>query len=192
MRTPAFRLRSRFRAVPVALLASCLALLGACTGAPSGVEPVSGFELDRYLGTWYEIARLDHRFERGLTDVTATYSMREDGGVKVVNRGYRSEDGEWDEATGKAYFVGDADIGQLKVSFFGPFYGGYNIVELDQKNYRYALVVGPNRDYLWILARTPELDEEIVNALIERAGSLEFATDELIFVSHSAKTDPTD
>ena len=170
------------------LLVAFILLCAGCTGAPDGVQPVSGFELDRYLGTWYEIARLDHRFERGLTDVTATYSMRDDGGVKVVNRGYRSDEAEWDEAIGKAYFVGDADIGQLKVSFFGPFYGGYNIVELDQ-NYQYALVVGPNRDYLWILARSPKLDEAIVNALVERAESLEFATDELIFVSHSAKAD---
>ena len=170
------------------MLVAFILLCAGCTGAPDGVQPVSGFELDRYLGTWYEIARLDHRFERGLTDVTATYSMRDDGGVKVVNRGYRSDEAEWDEAIGKAYFVGDADIGQLKVSFFGPFYGGYNIVELDQ-NYQYALVVGPNRDYLWILARSPKLDEAIVNALVERAESLEFATDELIFVSHSAKAD---
>ncbi len=169
---------------PVSLLVALVFLIAGCTGAPDGVQPVSGFELDRYLGTWYEIARLDHRFERGLTDVTATYSMREDGGVKVVNRGYRSDEEEWDEATGKAYFVGDPDTGQLKVSFFGPFYGGYNIVELDKENYEYALVVGPNRDYLWILARSPELNEEIVNALVTRASSLEFATDELIFVAH--------
>jgi apolipoprotein D and lipocalin family protein len=106
-------------------------LLQSCTGTPEGVEVVTDFELDRYLGTWYEIARLDHSFERGLSNVTANYSMRDDGGVKVVNRGFNTEKSEWDEATGKAYFVGESDIGQLKVSFFGPFYGGYNIVELD-------------------------------------------------------------
>ena len=166
---------------------SCLlliAVLGACTGAPSGVEPIAGFELERYLGTWYEIARLDHRFERGLSDVTATYSMRDDGGVKVVNRGYRSDDAEWDEAVGKAYFVGEPDVGQLKVSFFGPFYGGYNIVELDTQGYQYALVAGPNRSYLWILARSPSLDRDVVNELVDRAKSLDFPTEDLIYVEH--------
>ncbi len=182
-------IRLRRQSGPAALLILFAALAAGCTGAPDGVEPVSGFELERYLGTWYEIARLDHRFERGLTDVTATYSMREDGGVKVVNRGYRTDDSEWDEAIGKAYFVGEADVGQLKVSFFGPFYGGYNVVELDEQNYQFALVVGPTRDYLWILARTPTLDEKTVNALVARAESLDFPTDELIFVSHRAPED---
>ena len=161
-----------------------LLFLSACTGAPDGVQPVSGFDLQRYLGTWYEIARLDHRFERGLTNVTATYSLRDDGGVKVVNRGYRSDDAEWDEAIGKAYFVGESDVGQLKVSFFGPFYGGYNIVALDNMNYDYSLVVGPTRDYLWILARTPSLDQATIDMLVERAAALDFPTDELIFVRH--------
>jgi apolipoprotein D and lipocalin family protein len=120
-------------------------LLQSCTGTPEGVEVVTDFELDRYLGTWYEIARLDHSFERGLSNVTANYSMRDDGGVKVINRGFNTEKSEWDEATGRAYFVGESDIGQLKVSFFGPFYGGYNIVELDDSDYQYSLVAGPDR-----------------------------------------------
>ncbi len=174
---------------PALLLVLLAAVVGGCTGAPEGVQPVTGFELDRYLGTWYEIARFDHRFERGLTDVTATYSMRDDGGVKVVNRGYRSDDEEWDEAVGKAYFLGESDVGQLKVSFFGPFYGGYNIVELDKQDYQYALVVGPNRDYLWILARTPSLDDATVEALVDRAASLDFPTDELIYVAHDSAGD---
>ena len=163
-----------------------LALQSGCAGTPEGVEPVRGFELDRYLGTWYEIARLDHRFERGLSEVTATYSLRVDGGVQVVNRGYRSADGEWDEAVGKAYFVGDPDIGHLKVSFFGPFYGGYNVIELDKTAYQYSLVAGPDRSYLWILSRTPEMDPGPLEALVARAGQLGFATDELIFVAHGA------
>lgn len=157
-----------------------------CTGAPEGVQVVDGFVLDRYLGTWYEIARLDHRFERGMSNVTANYSLREDGGVQVVNRGFHAKNGEWEEATGKAYFVGDTNIGQLKVSFFGPFYGGYNIVELDEDDYEYALVAGPDRDYLWILARTPELDPDVLNALVNKASSLDFPTEELIYVDHTA------
>lgn len=157
-------------------------LLTACSGAPDGVEPVSGFDLDRYLGTWYEIARLDHRFERGLSSVTANYSMRDDGGVRVLNRGFDAAEDEWQEAEGKAYFTGPADVGQLKVSFFGPFYGGYNIVELDSAAYQYALVAGPNRDYLWILARSPSPDPALVERLVGRARDLGFAVDELIFV----------
>jgi apolipoprotein D and lipocalin family protein len=159
-----------------------------CTGVPEGVEVVTGFELQRYLGTWYEVARLDHRFERGLSDVSATYSMREDGGVKVLNRGFNSSANEWEEAIGKAYFVNSPDTGHLKVSFFGPFYGGYNVIELDETSYQYSLVAGPDRDYLWILSRTPELDDAILTRLVGKAAALGFPTDELIYVEHTATT----
>jgi apolipoprotein D and lipocalin family protein len=161
-----------------------LAVLSGCTGSPDGVSVVTGFELDRYLGRWYEIARLDHSFERGLSAVTADYSLRDDGGVHVINRGFSTESGEWNEAIGKAYFAGASDVGQLNVSFFGPFYGGYNIVELDKEDYQYSLVAGPNRDYLWILSRTPQMEPDILQSLVNRAGELGFATDELIFVEH--------
>ena len=157
--------------------------LNACVGIPDGVEPVSGVELEKYLGTWYEIARLDHSFERGLSNVTATYSKREDGGIRVINRGYNAEDKTWDEAEGKAYFVDKPSIGRLKVSFFGPFYGGYNIVELDKEDYQYSLVAGPDRSYLWILSRKPSLDKETLQRLIDKAKSLGFDTDKLIYVS---------
>ncbi|MDH3990285.1 MAG: lipocalin family protein [Gammaproteobacteria bacterium] len=160
-------------------------LQSGCAGAPDGVEVVSDFELNRYLGTWYEIARLDHRFERGLSRVTANYSMRDDGGVSVVNRGYQISSEEWEEATGKAYFVGAPDIGQLKVSFFGPFYGGYNIMELDKDDYQYALVAGPDRSYLWILARSPKLDQETLDALVNIAKNANFPIEELIYVDQS-------
>jgi apolipoprotein D and lipocalin family protein len=159
-----------------------LLVLCGCRGAPEGVTPVTGFELERYLGTWYEIARLDHSFERGLSRVTADYSMRPDGGVRVVNRGFDEASGEWDEAIGKAYFVGESDVGQLKVSFFGPFYGGYNIVALDKEGYQYSLVAGPSRKYLWILSRTPQMDRATIDRLVGIASDLGFATDELIFV----------
>lgn len=158
--------------------------LNACVGIPDGVEPVSGVELEKYLGTWYEIARLDHSFERGLSNVTATYSKREDGGIRVINRGYNAEDKTWDEAEGKAYFVDEPGIGRLKVSFFGPFYGGYNIVALDKEGYQYSLVVGPDRSYLWILSRKPSLDKETQQRLIAKAKGLGFDTDKLIYVSH--------
>jgi len=161
-------------------------LYGGCTGVPHGVQAVTGFEIDRYLGTWYEIARQDHRFERGLSNVTATYSIRDDGGVRVVNRGFEESSGKWSEAIGKAYFVGDNTIGQLKVSFFGPFYGGYNIIDLDKDNYRYALISGPDRRYLWILARSPDLDPAVLTKLVNEANQLGFPTEELIYVNHDA------
>ncbi len=162
-----------------------LLLSSACTGVPEGVQTVSDFELERYLGTWYEIARLDHKFERGLSSITATYSMRDGGGVKVVNRGFNTNKNEWDEAEGKAFFTGDTDVGELKVSFFGPFYGGYNIIELDKAGYEYSMVSGPDKSYLWILARSPELDPDTQAELVSKAAALGFPTDELIFVEHA-------
>ncbi len=170
------------------LLTSYLPLLGGCTSVPEGVTVISGFDLERYLGTWYEIARLDHRFERGLSNVTATYSLRDDGGVHVVNRGYKEEDGKWNEAVGKAYFVESPDKGRLKVSFFGPFWDGYNIIELDQDGYQYSMVAGPNRSYLWILGRMPALEPELVNRLVGKARELGFSTDDLIFIEHTRKS----
>lgn len=161
-----------------------LLLLGGCVRLPEGVEPVANFDVNRYLGTWYEIARLDHSFERGLSEVTAQYSMEEGGAIRVINRGFDRAGNKWKEARGKAYFVESPQTGRLKVSFFGPFYGGYNIVELDQEHYSYALVCGPNRSYLWILSRTSTLDEATLQALVARAKALGFDTDRLIYVEH--------
>jgi apolipoprotein D and lipocalin family protein len=157
------------------------ALLGACTGMPERVEPVKGFELDRYLGKWYEIARLDHRFERGLNQITAEYTLRDDGGVRVVNRGFSTESGKWEEAQGKAYFVGDETIGHLKVSFFGPFYGSYIIFDLD-KDYRYSFVSGPDTSYLWLLSREPQVSEAVMQRFRSKAEQAGFDLDELIIV----------
>ncbi len=166
-------------------LVACAALvaLAGCAQIPDGVEPVGSFVPERYLGQWYEIARLDHRFERGLSKVTATYTARDDGGVDVLNRGFDAAKGEWKEASGRAKFVGARDVGQLKVSFFGPFYGGYNVVDLDP-DYQLSLVVGPNRSYLWILARQPDPPRAEVERLVARAKALGFDTDALVFVTH--------
>ncbi len=161
-----------------------LLLLYGCSSIPEGVQAVKGFQLPRYLGTWYEIARLDHSFERGLTDVTAQYSLRDDGGLKVVNSGYDPELDQQVSAEGKAYFVDDPDQGRLKVSFFGPFYGGYNIIALDRSEYNYVMVAGPSMRYLWILSRTPQLDQKILQKLLTQAQKLGFATEKLIYVSH--------
>lgn len=175
MRTPFYTL----------LLALVLTLgQSACAGkdTPKGLTPVKDFKADQYLGIWYEIARLDHSFERGLQQVTATYSKREDGGLKVINRGYNVEKQQWEEAEGKAYFVDGADTGKLKVSFFGPFYGAYNIIVLDKVNYNFALVAGPDRDYLWILSRSPQLSFPVKAELVARAQALGFDTSKLIYV----------
>ncbi len=160
-----------------------LFLLG-CVGIPENVTPVEGFQLDRYLGTWYEIARLDHSFERGMSRVTAQYSLREDGGVRVLNRGFLAAKNEWKEAEGKAFFVDRSDRGFLKVSFFGPFYGSYIVMDLDKENYQYALVSGPDKSYLWILSRTPTMDRATLDRLIATARTAGFETDELLFVAH--------
>ena len=159
-----------------------VALLSGCTGIPEGIKAVDGFDINRYLGVWYEVARLDHRFERGLETISATYTLREDGGVDVLNKGWDTKAGEWHQAQGKAYFVEQPDKGRLKVSFFGPFYGGYNIIELDKKDYAYSMVTGPDRSYFWILSRTKQLPEATMQALLEQAKALGFATDKLIFV----------
>jgi len=155
-----------------------------CAGIPANVKPVDNFKLEKYLGRWYEIARLDHSFERGLTRVTADYSLRDDGGVRVLNRGYSLKENAWKEAEGKAYFVKGSDQGYLKVSFFGPFYGSYIVFELDHENYQYALVCGPKKSYLWILARAPEMKQERKDSLIAKAAQLGFDTSQLIFVDH--------
>ena len=159
-------------------------LLAGCVGVPDGVTPVEKFQLERYLGKWYEIARLDHSFERGLSQVSAEYSLNTDGSVKVINRGFSAKDKKWKEAVGKAYFVKRSDQGFLKVSFFGPFYGSYIILGLDHKNYSHALVCGPNRSYLWILARSPRISDEVKNALVSKAASLGFQTESLIYPRH--------
>ncbi len=163
-----------------------LALLLGCTGTPRGVEPVDGFEIERYTGLWYAIMRLDHRFERGLTRVTAEYTLRDDGRVTVHNRGFDPEACDWREVEGTARFRGDPGTASLAVSFFWPFAGGYHVIALDD-DYRWAMVSGPTRRYLWILARSPELDERVQRELIERARDLAFPVDELIPVDHGEK-----
>lgn len=167
------------------LLLMAALLLSACTGIPEGVRPVEDFDKSRYLGTWYEIARLDHSFERGLQQVTATYTEREDGGIKVLNKGYNAQEREWKTAKGKAFFVGDSTVGHLEVSFFGPFYASYVIAELDKQNYSYALITGPDTEYLWILGRSPALPEATMKRLIDLAQGYGFDTSQLIFVEHS-------
>ena len=166
------------RFLPLFLL---IVLLGGCVSVPQNIAPVDGFELNRYLGKWYEIARLDHSFERGLANITAEYSLRADGGVKVVNKGFAVADNKWKEAEGKAYFVGSPQEGYLKVSFFGPFYGAYIVFELDKEDYQYAFITSYDKSYLWLLARTPTVSDEVLSRFVQKSGELGFATDKLIF-----------
>lgn len=167
------------------LLTMLSMLIGSCTDIPEGISPVQNFELQRYLGQWYEIARLDHAFERGLTHVNAQYGMRDDGGVEVINRGWNTADRQWNEAIGKAYFVRSPDEGYLKVSFFGPFYGAYIIFELDS-SYRYAFVAGPNRDYVWLLSRTATVPEALIQKFRRSITELGFDGSQLILVDQAS------
>ena len=178
-----FNSRRRMTAVMLMLASG----LSGCMGMPDGVKPVEDFELEPYLGKWYEIARLDHSFERGLSRVTAEYSLRDDGGLRVVNRGWSADDEEWQEAEGKAYFVEGEDLGYLKVSFFGPFYGSYVIFGLDREQYQYSFVSGPDTSYLWLLSRTAEVDEEVLEQFREKAESLGFDTSALIMVDQAGQ-----
>ena len=151
---------------------------------------MQGFEASRYAGRWYEIMRLDHSFERGMSNVQAEYVLRDNGEVGVVNRGYVDARQEWESVDGRARFVDTPSVGHLKVSFFGPFFGAYVIFELDTENYQYSLVAGPNRNYLWLLARTPAPDPTVIKTLLARAHAAGFDTDALIRVRHDQPPPP--
>ncbi len=175
------------------LLGAGLAGVGLLTGVgllafghsniPKNATPVYPFQIDRYLGTWHEIARFDYRFEKNLTNVTAEYRLAENGTIKVTNRGFDQVSEKWKSAEGKAKFRGDEQVAALKVSFFGPFYTGYNVIELD-KDYQYALVAGKNLDYLWILSRTDTLPDEIRQRFLEKAEEVGYDVSKLIWVTH--------
>jgi len=155
-----------------------------CTRVPAGLQPVTGFDSQRYLGKWYEIARLDHSFERGLTNVTAEYARQTDGGISVLNRGYDPRAGKWREARAVARFKGDPSVGSLRVCFFWPFWGGYHIIALDEKEYRFAMVAGPSRSYLWVLSREPSLAPPVMADLVGKAKEWSFAVEKLVPVEH--------
>jgi apolipoprotein D and lipocalin family protein len=178
----------RGRLQRLAVMVACGALVAGCapTSPPNGISPVAPFDLQRYQGRWYEQARLDHAFERGLTDVSATYEPQPDGSVRVVNRGFDPATGMWREAIGKALFTGDHSTGSLKVSFFGPFYGGYHVAALDS-DYRWALIVGPDRNYCWILARDKHFDPVQRESVVARARGLGIDTAALVWVSHERR-----
>lgn len=144
------------------------------------MEPVQDFEIEKYLGQWYEIARLPNWFERNLINVTATYEFLNKEKVKVTNEGYNTRKKKYSKVTGKAGFAGAENIGHLKVSFFWPFYADYKIIELDREKYRYALVASSSK-YLWILSKSPQLNDETIDMLVNKAESLGFDVGNLYF-----------
>lgn len=158
-----------------------LALLPACKTIPKGAVAVKPFEVNRYLGKWYEIARFDFRFERNLNNTTAEYFLRDDGNIRVVNIGYDYTKNKWKKATGKAKLRDEKGEGKLKVSFFGPFYAGYNVIALDPE-YRYALVAGKNLKYLWFLSRDRTMPETVKQDYLQKAQSLGYDTSKLVWV----------
>jgi apolipoprotein D and lipocalin family protein len=168
----------------VLFLPIMLSIIGGCTEAPRGIKPIENFNPVRYSGKWHEIMRLDHGFERGLTNVTATYQLKADGKIAVLNRGFDPKKCVWREAKGSAKFQSHSKKASLAVTFFWPFYGGSHVFYLDHIGYKYALVAGPNHDYMWILAREPKLPERTKNRLLSVAKKHNFAVENLILVSH--------
>lgn len=171
------------------VVSGCIAIaaiaLSACNAdkIPAGANAVQPFDVQRYLGKWHEIARLDFRFEKNMIRTTANYSLNKDGSIAVVNRGYDTVKKTWKQADGKAKFRGSKTEGKLKVSFFGPFYGAYNVIALDE-DYQYALVAGENLDYLWILSRETTIPETIRQQYVETARGIGYKVDELVWVAH--------
>ena len=166
------------------LIAFLLVIItGGCQTKISGEmdnSTIKELDLQRYLGTWYEIARFDHRFERGLQGVTATYSLREDGKIKVLNQGFKNGlNGELSVAEGKAKLTDEP--GKLKVSFFWIFYADYFVMELDE-NYQWALIGSKSDKYLWILSRTPKLEDNVKNLILQKAEKRGYDTSKLIWV----------
>lgn len=162
----------------------CFLVTMGCVGIPENIKPVEPFDAQKYLGKWYEIARLDHSFERGLTAINAEYSLNEDQSLSVLNRGYSVANKEWKEAKGVAYFAENSNQGHLKVSFFRPFYASYVVFELDE-NYQYSLVTSWDKSYFWILARSPNMDGTLKATLIAKAKALGFETEKLIYVNQA-------
>lgn len=164
-------------------------LLNSCASIPKKAKAVENFDVNKYLGTWYEIARFDFRFEKDLDNVSAQYSLNEKGNINVLNSGYNEKKEEWKKAEGLAKFRGNEDLAELKVSFFGPFYSGYNVVALDN-NYQHALVAGKNLDYLWILSRTKSIPQEVKTNYLNIAKEIGYDTSKLIWVEHDKSDNP--
>ena len=159
----------------VFLIGSLSYLMFGKLGIPEGLSAVKGFNVQRFQGTWYEIARLDHGFEKGMSHVTAEYNAKNTS---------------WETSTAKVGFIDGPESGRLKVSFFGPFYGSYNIIDLDEKDYSYAMITGPSKRFFWILAKKPQLEDAIMQRLIQKALAMGFKLEKLILVDQKEETAP--
>lgn len=167
----------KVNAVFAAVSSAMTVLFAGCAASTSEIGAVENFEPERYMGTWYEIARLPHSFERGLDHVRAEYSIQPDGTIRVINRGIR--DGKEKTITGKAKLKDrHSGKGELKVSFFGPFYGAYRIIELPV-DYSYAVVTGSRKNFLWILSRTSKMPEVQLHEILKRLKILGFETEKM-------------
>jgi len=170
------------RVLLAALAGACGAIWGGCHARHPGPElpVVARVDLQRYMGKWYEIARYPHRFQEGCFASTATYALRQDGTVDVLNECRQgSPDGPPKSARGTAKVVDATTNAKLKVTFFWPFYGDYWVIDLGPE-YEYAVVGHPSREYLWILSRTPEMDEATYRGIIERVRRLGYDTGRLV------------
>jgi len=151
--------------------------------------PIKNFDVNRYLGTWYEIARFDFSFEKDLDNTTAHYTLNDNGDLKVLNSGFNTKSKQWKKADGTAKFRKDKTVGLLKVSFFGPFYSSYNIIALDPE-YKYALVVGKDYDYLWILSRETTIPEHVKKEYLELATQIGYDISKLLWIDHNRNDNP--
>ena len=171
--------------IPLTILAIGAFYLTACNTQkiPEGATPVKNFNVEKYLGQWYEIARYDFAFEKNMDNTMAEYSLNNDGTIQVVNSGYDYKKEKWKKAKGVAKFRDDENTGALKVSFFGPFYAPYNVIALEG-NYQYALVTGKNLKYLWILSREKTIPDEIKVKFLNQAKDLGYNINELVWPTH--------
>ncbi|MGI6074590.1 MAG: lipocalin family protein [Fermentimonas sp.] len=175
------------------LIALAVAGLTAATGAflwskyrnltPKNVEPIKDFDIDRYLGKWYEIARLDVYWERYMDNTTTEYCLNDDGTIDVKNMGYNFKKGKWQVADGSARIAGDKNIGVLEVKFFGPFYSGYNVIAIEG-DYEHALVIGRSTKYCWILSREASITESVRTKLVSKAMECGVDVDKLLWIPH--------
>lgn len=182
-------MKKQSKIISLIVVIGIIILFNSCASIPQKAKPVENFEVNRYLGTWYEVARFDFRFEKDLDNTSANYTLDKKGNVIVLNSGYNFVKNKWSKADGLAKFRGDKNIAALKVSFFGPFYSGYNVIALDE-NYQYALIAGKSLDYLWILSRTKELPDEIKTEYLKIAEDIGYDTSRLIWVKHDKDDNP--
>ena len=170
---------------PILIGAGIALVLTSCKSTiPKKAVAVTNFDKAKYLGKWFEIARLDYKWEKNLNNVTAEYSLKDDGTIKVDNRGYNVKKDKWEESIGKAKFVKKDNVGMLKVSFFGPFYSGYNVIAVDP-DYKYALVAGESLKYMWILSRETTIPESVKADYLIKAQEIGYNVTDLVWVEHN-------